>query len=179
VRTKYQFSIRGLLFLLALASIFLALRTSYVFGHELSEVIRRAHQLPPLIATLAVLICIVCRSVTRMRSLVLVGLCTSFVVVVTLVVEIAEGLRKGYGYWNWWNDLPTFFEIVGAHAAIGGAIGLGSAVLLRVFPKRFLPNSSMASSCQVGAPRLCSESFAQLTELLPDETRSVLRVEVG
>jgi len=143
VSTKYQFSIRGLLFLLALASIFLALRTSYVFGHELSEVIRRAHHLPPLFATLAVLICIVRRSVTRMRSLVLVGLCASLVVAVTLVVEIAESLRRGYGYWNWWSDLPTFLEIVGAHAALGGAIGFGSAVLLRVIPIRFLPSHAL------------------------------------
>lgn len=143
VSTKNQFSIRSLLFLPAIVSLFLAVRASYLLGHELPEAIRRAHHLPPLFAMLAVVSCVFRRSITGLRGLFLVGLCTSLVVAVTLTVEIAESLRRGYGYWNWWSDLPTFFEIVGAHAAIGGAIGLGAAMLLRVVRRRFLPNDAI------------------------------------
>jgi hypothetical protein len=123
-----RFSLRSLLILTALVSLFLALRSSYVLGNE--DPIFRAHQLPPLFAVLSVVISASCLSIRRTRNLVLLGASASLLVATILAAEITEGLRR-MAYWNWYQDWPTFLQIVGCHAVVGAGIGFAVSVVFR------------------------------------------------
>jgi hypothetical protein len=127
---RLQFSIRGLLLLITLVALFLTLRQTYILGSQsAATAIARAHQLPPLLATLAVSACLFGPATPRFGPLALIGALTSLLVAAALTVEIAEDLRRTSDYWNWQRDWPTFLLIAGAHAILGTLIGLSLGYL--------------------------------------------------
>jgi hypothetical protein len=125
-----RFSLRSLLILTTLVSLFLALRSSYLFGNAFAIAVFRAHQLPPLFAALSVVISASCLSIRRTRDLVLLGSGVSLLVATILAAEITEGLRR-IAYWNWYEDWTTFLQIIGCHAVLGAGIGFAVSIVFR------------------------------------------------
>lgn len=131
---RLQVSIRSLLLLITLFALFLAVRQTYILGSEnAATAIARAHQLPPLLATLAVSACLIGQTTPHLLSLALIGAVISLLAATALTVEIAEDLRRTSDYWNWQRDWPICLQIVGGHAVLGGLIGLSLGYLRRTF----------------------------------------------
>jgi hypothetical protein len=134
---RLQVSTRSLLLLIALFALFLALRQTYILGSEsAATAIARAHQLPPLLATLAAIACVIGQTTPQIGRLAFTGSFTSLLAAAALTVEIAEDLRRSSDYWNWRRDWPIFLQIVGGHAILGGLIGFGLGYLRRTFMSR-------------------------------------------